>query len=133
MSPLFIGEHWSGQVPEWPPAGAGYDEIHAWQEERYPRRGQAGSVADVDLEGVEVVAELWTGRTFTLRVLTREGREIWGDEVRAASVDDVPAVAEARLSGPVAWRVGGEWTRVEDPATGPRWTAPARPVRPDEQ
>lgn len=128
MSPLYIGDHRSAQLPEWPPDQASYADLLAWQN-AYPRRPRAGTVADV---AHEIIAEHWTGASFILRVLDGDGRDIWSDHVPAVSPAEMPTAAEARLSGPVPWRVGGEWTRVEDPATGPRWTAPARPVRPDE-
>jgi hypothetical protein len=82
------------------------------------------------MTGYHAVAERWSGGTFALVVLRdHDGHEVWGDEpLRAATPDDIPAAAEARLRGPVAWRVAGDWRR-----NGSQWTAPAELVDPEGQ
>jgi hypothetical protein len=53
-----------------------------------------------------------------------DGHEVWGDElIAAATVADMPAAAERRIAGPVAYRVvRGSWIRLAD-RVGPMWMA----------
>jgi len=84
---------------------------------RYPFFEQVfypGTVAEY-----QAVAQWWERGTFTLLVLrASDGHEVWGDSVTAASFDDIPRAASARLQGPVAYRTTGGWRQ-----DGEEWRA----------
>lgn len=65
------------------------------------------------------VTDHWDAGQAVLTVHIRaDGHEIFGDQIEAASVEDVPAAANARLAQAGWLRVVGAWRR-----DGSRWRA----------